>query len=226
MPKVFNLLSYDIAEYIEKYIHERGLQPGDRLPTERELASLLGITRVSVRQGYQRLLDQGIICSNNGYFVKPPKTDRSLTAYCFPYADALLETAAYSIKSTEYMPQAIRNICHNMLNADDSSHLGTNRFIEYLQNIPAGVTYTAQTSASMADFPGLFYVRQIPALLRQAQYMRVHQPSQAEKELLLLNEYDSMLILANSFQYKDVPVAASVSLCVSTRMNLIASITI
>ena len=51
MPKVFNLLSYDIAEYIEKYIHEHGLQPGDRLPTERELAAQLDITRVSVRQG-------------------------------------------------------------------------------------------------------------------------------------------------------------------------------
>ena len=56
MPKVFNLLSYDIAEYIEKYIHEHGLQPGDRLPTERELAAKLDITRApgiqtSVRPG-------------------------------------------------------------------------------------------------------------------------------------------------------------------------------
>ena len=79
MPKVFNLLSYDIAEYIEKYIHEHGLQPGDRLPTERELAAQLDITRVSVRQGYKRLLDQGVIRSENGYYVNPPRTDRSLT---------------------------------------------------------------------------------------------------------------------------------------------------
>ena len=107
MPKVFNLLSYDIAEYIEKYIHEHGLQPGDRLPTERELAAQLDITRVSVRQGYKRLLDQGVIRSENGYYVNPPRTDRSLTAYCFPYADSYLHPDTFSVKSTEYSPSAI-----------------------------------------------------------------------------------------------------------------------
>ena len=81
MPKVFNLLSYDIAEYIEKYIHEHGLQPGDRLPTERELAAQLDITRVSVRQGYKRLLDQGVIRSENGYYVNP-FPDRLLFSLC------------------------------------------------------------------------------------------------------------------------------------------------
>ena len=70
MPKVVNHLSYDSAESIEKYIHEHGLQPGDRLPTERELAAQLDITRVSVRQGYKRLLDQGVIRSENGYGVQ------------------------------------------------------------------------------------------------------------------------------------------------------------
>ena len=129
MPKVFNLLSYDIAEYIERYIHEQGLQPGDRLPTERELAAQLDITRVSVRQGYQRLLDQGVIRSENGYYVNPPRTDRSLIAYCFPYADSCLQPDVFSVKSTEYMPDAIRNICNNMLNADHNSHLSMNRFI-------------------------------------------------------------------------------------------------
>lgn len=39
--------------------------------------------------GYKRLLDQGVIRSENGYYVNPPRTDRSLTAYCFPYADFL-----------------------------------------------------------------------------------------------------------------------------------------
>lgn len=226
MPKVFNLLSYDIAEYIEKYIHEHGLQPGDRLPTERELAAQLDITRVSVRQGYKRLLDQGVIRSENGYYVNPPRTDRSLTAYCFPYADSYLHPDTFSVKSTEYMPESIRNICNNMLNADHSSHLNMNRFIEYLSDIPVGITYTAQTSSSMPSFPGPFYLRSMPEGLKQTQYMRVHQPSREEYELLELSEHDSMLMLVNGFQYKGTPIAVSVALCVGTRMNLIAPITI
>lgn len=226
MPKVFNLLSYDIAEYIERYIHEHRLQPGSRVPTERELAAQLGITRVSVRQGYQRLLDQGVIRSENGYYVNPPKIDRSLIAYCFPYADPLLRPEEFSVKTTEYLPKSIRNICNNMLNADDHSHLNMNRFIEYLSDIPVGITYTAQTSTSMLSFPGLFYVRSIPEGLKQTQYMRIHQPSRTEYQLLGLNEYDSMLMLVNGFQYESSPIAVSVSLCVGTRMNLITSITI
>ena len=124
------------------------------------------------------------------------------------------------------MPDAIRNICNNMLNADHSSHLSMNRFIEYLSDIPVGITYTAQTSSSMQSFPGLFYVRSMPEGLKQTQYMRVHTPSQEEYGLLELSEHDSMLMLVNGFQYKGAPIAVSVSLCVGTRMNLIASITI
>ena len=47
-----------------------------------------------------------------------------------------------------------------------------------------------------------------------------------EYELLELSEHDSMLMLVNGFQYEGTPIAVSVALCVGTRMNLIAPITI
>ena len=56
--------------------------------------------------------------------------------------------------------------------------------------------------------------------------MRVHPPSREEYELLELSEHDSMLMLVNGFQYEGTPIAVSVALCVGTRMNLIAPITI
>ena len=38
MPKLFNLLSSDVEEYVLQYIDEHHLEAGDRLPTERALA--------------------------------------------------------------------------------------------------------------------------------------------------------------------------------------------
>lgn len=226
MPKVFNLLSYDIAEYIEKYIQVHQLKPGDRLPTERELSDQLSITRVSVRQGYQRLLDQGIIYSSNGYYVNHPKYNRSMILFPFPYADTFLKGVEYSVKTTEYMPDAVHNICYNMLNADKDAHLSQTRFIEYLSDIPVSITFNAQTSSSMADFPGLFYAGAIPGVLKQTQHLRIHPPSEEEIKLLSLSEYDSMMMLVNRFQYQDIPMAVSISLCVGTRLNLLSSITV
>ena len=61
MPKLFNLLSSDVEEYVLQFIETHGLKAGDRLPTERSLAEELGITRSSLRSGLQALIDQGVI---------------------------------------------------------------------------------------------------------------------------------------------------------------------
>ena len=39
MPKVYNLLSLEIAEFLQQFIEEQNLLPGDKLPPERELAA-------------------------------------------------------------------------------------------------------------------------------------------------------------------------------------------
>lgn len=46
---------------IERLILEGQLAPGDRLPPERELAELLGVSRVSVREGLRELENRGLV---------------------------------------------------------------------------------------------------------------------------------------------------------------------
>ena len=88
MPKLFNLLSSDVEEYVLQFIETHGLKAGDRLPTERSLAEELGITRSSLRSGLQALIDQGVIYSKqgSGSYLCHPKAVRSLAKYCFPFA--------------------------------------------------------------------------------------------------------------------------------------------
>ena len=62
-------LSARIAAEIERVIEERRLQPGDRLPPERDLAQLLGVSRPSVREAVRGLEAQGRLQVRHGLGV-------------------------------------------------------------------------------------------------------------------------------------------------------------
>jgi len=54
-------LSDQVAERIKEYILDHGLKPGDRLPTEHELADRFGVSRVSIREATKALAFIGIL---------------------------------------------------------------------------------------------------------------------------------------------------------------------
>ncbi|MBM4089827.1 MAG: FadR family transcriptional regulator [Planctomycetes bacterium] len=55
-----------VSEQIKQYIVEQKLAPGDRLPTERQLAETFGISRLSVREVTKTLEVLGIVESKPG----------------------------------------------------------------------------------------------------------------------------------------------------------------
>lgn len=55
-----------VADRLRALLDERDLQPGERLPPERELAVQLGVSRASLREGMRRLSDLGILESRQG----------------------------------------------------------------------------------------------------------------------------------------------------------------
>ena len=55
-----------VVEYVKKEILAGHLHPGDRLPSERELAEKLGSSRNSVREGLRVLDNIGIVTSQRG----------------------------------------------------------------------------------------------------------------------------------------------------------------
>jgi len=71
-----------IAERILDVIAKGSLHPGDRLPPERELASMLGASRPSLREALRSLKAQGRVDVRHGtgVFVAEPETTRSLRA--------------------------------------------------------------------------------------------------------------------------------------------------
>lgn len=61
-PKMRN----QVSEQIKQFIVEQKLMPGDRLPTETELAETFGISRLSLREATKSLEFLGIIESKTG----------------------------------------------------------------------------------------------------------------------------------------------------------------
>lgn len=73
-----------VAAEVLRLIASGDFSPGDRLPAERRLAEMLGVSRVSVRAGLQQLKAQGLLTAVRGggtRVAEPPTgTDPALTA--------------------------------------------------------------------------------------------------------------------------------------------------
>ncbi|MEQ9380020.1 MAG: FCD domain-containing protein [Pirellulales bacterium] len=63
------------AEQIKQYIVAEKLMPGDRLPTETQLAEIFGISRLSVREATKALEFLGIVRSKTGVGLSVGKID-------------------------------------------------------------------------------------------------------------------------------------------------------
>ncbi|WP_409346393.1 FadR/GntR family transcriptional regulator [Paenibacillus sp. MBLB4367] len=69
-----NMLSHLASDRIRAYISENGLKPGDKLPTERDLAERLQVSRTVVREALNQLETLGLIfkVQGSGIFIAQP----------------------------------------------------------------------------------------------------------------------------------------------------------
>src|SRR6267378_1285595 len=73
----------EVVSQLREMIHRGALRPGDRLPPERDLAKLLGVSRPTLRAGISSLAAVGVLQSRQGagtFVVKadgPPSLDSS-----------------------------------------------------------------------------------------------------------------------------------------------------
>lgn len=69
-----------IVDHLLKRIREKELRPGDRLPSEQELARSLGVSRNSLREAFKRLASLGLleIRQGEGTFLKTPSVSSTI----------------------------------------------------------------------------------------------------------------------------------------------------
>ncbi len=69
-----------ISDSIYNYIRMNNLQPGDKLPSERDMAAMLKTSRNSVREALRILEDRGLIYvkTGSGVFINTPENGKSI----------------------------------------------------------------------------------------------------------------------------------------------------
>ena len=73
-------LYLQIREYLVQKINESVYPSGSRLPSERDLAAYFGVSRVTVRQALNSLIQEGLIYAQTGkgHYVRKTKIDQEL----------------------------------------------------------------------------------------------------------------------------------------------------
>ncbi|WP_134703854.1 FadR/GntR family transcriptional regulator [Ammoniphilus sp. YIM 78166] len=137
-------VSSAVIEHIKQLIHEEKLTPGDKLPSEREMAGQIQVSRNTVREAYKMLEAEGylIIKHGNGVFVADQESQiRKLTASLFVKEDQVrdllsirkvLEVEAVKWAAQRGTPQDYRYL-HNVL--DDMKTLIKDRNYEELKSL-------------------------------------------------------------------------------------------
>lgn len=101
-----------IVYQIKELIQEGKLKPGDRLPSERELAEQLGCSRTSLREGFRVLESEGLVISKpgGGRFIQ--NFDQSLVLeFKFNTVDMLEKTAImYFLEARENLEPKIAEL--------------------------------------------------------------------------------------------------------------------
>lgn len=70
-------LSVSVTERLERLIHERHLEPGDRMSSERELAEQFGVSRTVIREAVRSLVARGLleVRPGSGTLIKAPTAE-------------------------------------------------------------------------------------------------------------------------------------------------------
>ena len=75
-------LAESLAQRLRAFIDEQRLQPGERLPAERQLAQQLTVSRSSLREALQKLISEGVLISRRGGYKSMAEHPADLQSPC------------------------------------------------------------------------------------------------------------------------------------------------
>lgn len=134
-------------------IRERGFKPGDKLPSERDLAALFGMSRSAVRESLIRLDTLRIVESRpkSGVYLQPYGAERSIEAMVLFAETNMPLTAAEVAQSVELRSvlesEAMRLACRRRTQED----------LDRLQQILRDSAAAIARGETLAEFDAIFH---------------------------------------------------------------------
>ncbi|QGP93688.1 HTH-type transcriptional regulator LutR [Neomoorella glycerini] len=109
-----------VVDEIKKSIFEGRMKPGDRLPAERELAEMLGVSRTSVREALKMLAAEGLVSIRHGQgaFISEQDPDEYLKQFA-SHLPVNRDTVLHLFEVRKVLePQAARWVAERASQAD------------------------------------------------------------------------------------------------------------
>jgi GntR family transcriptional repressor for pyruvate dehydrogenase complex len=116
----------EIIHQVVTQIHDGVLKPGDKLPSERNLINMLGVSRSSVREALQGLSAMGLLEIRNGEgtFVKEIKPDLFLMQDIGKYSKDRLKELRHHLNQARFvLEQGIVSLAIEKLNSENAAIL-------------------------------------------------------------------------------------------------------
>lgn len=124
-----------IAEQLRSYITEQRLSPGDRLPTEKQLAERFGVSRLSLREATTTLEFLGVVDSKPGRGLTVGKIDFARVAGLLEFHPGLQHTDSLELIHTRAaIETGVTPYISERMQADESIYLRLNEINDRLRN--------------------------------------------------------------------------------------------
>src|SRR5687767_15897269 len=136
---------------LQEMIHRGDLRPGDRLPPERDLARLLGVSRPTLRDGIGSLVAVGVLQSRRGTGTFVVKTEGSPTLDSNPLrlmASLRGFTVAETFEARKSLEMAIAGLAADRVTAEQLAQM-SEEIAEMFASLDNPAQYLSTTWASI-----------------------------------------------------------------------------
>lgn len=107
-------LHASVADYVREQVYSKAWGVGEPIPSEHELATMLGVARGTVQRAIRSLVDEGLLVQQRGRgtFVTQPLMARPSTTRLLSFAESMDEQElAYSTHVIEQRVEAAGDVC-------------------------------------------------------------------------------------------------------------------
>jgi GntR family transcriptional regulator len=91
---------YQIKQTIKNWIINREYEPGDKIPSENELAQRFGVSRLTVRQAISHLIQEGFLISKRGEGTFVTKDEKLLNSFSLEFS-GFMDDLFYQISKSK-----------------------------------------------------------------------------------------------------------------------------
>ncbi|WP_165229050.1 FadR/GntR family transcriptional regulator [Aquisphaera insulae] len=148
-----------VAERLKSYIVDANLRPGDRLPTENDLAKQFGVSRLSLREATKSLEFLGILEARPGRGLTVGRVDMDRVTEYLGFHPALQDLSPRVLVDTRIVVEAgvLPHVARRM--ADDPALFekldGINRQLRQSRDLAAGVELDREFHQNLIAASGL-----------------------------------------------------------------------